>query len=535
MNMNLLPKQWKNLSFWGVFFFALFCAVNGRAQDTLRIFYANGEHKLYPNSKMELNDFVFTHDLKFVDSIALIGYTDSTGQKQKNQKLSERRVKTVKSYLSRIGIHDSVPIFANAMGEESDEGGKKLENHRRVEVLLFFTKAYIPPAEEEERPTNGFVNSNCYLGADDVMAKANVSYFMKGNTRFVKLEMEVHQFDASQRYFSLTARNRYPKLLKWETETTGYWWWKHPRYVASLKAKDFERYGIVVLHPVDTNNREACTICGTDPISNLGLSPQLLPNGFVMQNMLVKKRILPKRIEMKIPKEYISLGRSYYLDSLTNYPINWQAKPGRKAAPFYFAEIPVQLFNTNDFQIFSYRYYCKEAIPEYTTNKVDTIHLHTCTVASALDFSAGLELGYRHLTRDEGFVSGYFQMPFGNFLFQVNAGYTSRNRILGGLQAEYHFFAFSPFGEYHLGSNPVIVNEEHRIVSTYAGTSFTGLFQKNSNSLLNEFYLGIAFWNRTNGIGFDKLFVQSGVGFDYLDNAQSNIFAIRAGVQFRFH
>ncbi len=492
---------------------------------------------MLPGGKTELNDFIFTHDLKFVDSIALIGYADSTGQKQKNQKLSERRVKTVKSHLVKIGIHDTVPIFTNAMGEESDQGNKNLENHRRVEIVLFFTKAYVPPAEEEERPSTGFVNANCYLDALDVMSKANISYFMKGNTRFVKLEMEVRQFDASQRYFSLTARNRYPKLLKWETETTGYWWWKHPRYVTSVKAKDFERYGVVVLHQADTNNLEDCTICGTDPISSYGLSTRLLPNNFVMQNMLIKKRILPTRIEMKIPKEYISLGRTYYLDSLTSYPINWTSKPGRKAAPFYFAEIPVQLFNSKDFQVFSYRYYCKDAELPYNTNAVDTIRPNICgfTGGSIYDFSLGLELGYRHFTRDEGFISAYFQAPMRNFCFQANVGYTSKNRILGGLQADYHFFGFAPFSEYRLASNQVVVSEEHRIVSTYAGTSFTGLFGDNWNSILNEYYLGIDFNNRTNGLGFERIFVQAGAAFDYAGKASEEIFSVRAGMQFRFY
>ena len=534
--MKLLPKQWKNLSFWGVFFFIV-CAQPSYSQDTLRIFYSNGEHKLFASSKSELSDFVFTHDLKFVDSIALVGYADSTGQKNKNQKLSERRVKTVKNYLYKIGINDSVPIFTNAMGEESDNESTKLENHRRVEVVLFFTKAYVPPAEEEERPSNGFVNTNCYVDALEVMSKANISYFMKGNTRYVKLEMEVHQLDASKRYFSLTARNRYPKLVKWESETTGAWWWKHPRYIASLKAKDFEKYGIVTLQAIDTNNRQDCTICGTDPISAYGLRTKLMSNQVVMQNMLVKKRILPRRIEMKIPKEYISLGRTYYLDSLTNYPINWIAKSGRKAAPFYFAEIPMQLFNTKDFQVYSYRYYCENAIPDYEVNAVDTLRRGPCLFErfSGFDFSIGAEFSYRHLMRDEGSVSAYFQVPFGNLFLQANMGYTSKNRVLGSIQADYHFFAYSTFPEYRLSSNPVVVNEEHRILSSYVGTSFTGLFHENENSFLNEFHLGISFWNRTNGIGFDRAFIQAGVGFDYLNKNQSEIFSVRAGLQFRFY
>jgi len=535
--MKLLPKQWKNLSFWGVFFFCLFNAHFSSGQDTLRIFYTSGEHKLYPNSKMDINGFIFSHDLKYVDSICLNGYTDSTGQTKKNQKLSERRVGSVKKYLYRIGISDTVPVFTQAKGEESDNENPNLENHRRVELILYFTKSYVPPSEEEEKPSGNFVNSNCYISALDVMAKSNLTYFMKGNTKYVKLEMEASLMNQSQRYYSLTARNRYPKLVKWEVETTGYWWWKRPRYVANVKAKDYEKYGVVVLHETDTSNREPCTICGTDPQNDWFLKAQLMPDSYILQNMLIRKRILPSRIEIAVPKEYISIGRGYYLDSLTSIPLYWTIKNTRNAAPFYYAEIPKALFNPADFQVYSYRRVCAEAAPVFPPNPADTVRRGRCLInfGSLIDFSTGIEVSYHHFSRDEGLYGVYFQAPYSQFMFQTTMGYSSKNRAFGSFQADYHFLGASLFSEFRMSSNPVLVQENQRLFTTYVGTSFSGFFTNASKQMINEYHLGISFWNKNVGFGFDSFFLQGGVFFDFSNDSDDGIFDLRTGFRFRVH
>ena len=535
--MKLLPKQWKNLSFWGVFFFALF-SHQCNAQDTLRIFYTSGEHKLYPNSKIEINGFIFSHELKYVDSISLNGYTDSTGQVKKNQKLSEKRALTVEKYLYRIGISDTVPISTQAKGEESENENPNLENHRRVELILYFTKSYVPIEEEEEKPSGNFVNSNCYMSAEDVMSKSNLTYYMKGNTRYVKLEMEASLMNKSQRYYSLTARNRYPKLVKWEVQTTGYWWWKRPRYIANMKAKDYEKYGVVVLHETDTNNREACTICGTDPQTEWYLHSRLVEDQFLLENMTLKKKWLPSRIEIAVPKAYVSIGKGYYLDSLTNYPIQWTIKNTRNAAPFYYTEVPKQYFNAADFKIYSYRKVCaNQEVRPTNPNPIDTNRGLPCrpSFGSWVDFSAGLQFDYRHFSRDEGMVSGYFQLPYNQFLFQANAGYTSKNRSYVTLSADFHFFGFSPFGEYKASSNPVVTQENWRKITGYLGNSFTSFFGKNQNQLINEFHLGISYWNSSNGAGFESLFIEGGLCFDFSNLKSSEKWSVRTGLRFRIY
>lgn len=503
-----------------------------RAQDTLNLYYSSGEYKLYAYSKNKLSNFVFSHDLKFVDSISVLGYTDSTGQKAKNMKLSERRARSVKNYLLNMGVKDSVPVGLLAKGEESDNEVKAGINHRRVEVILYFTTSYVPPAEEEEKPSSTFVNSNCYKSADSIMAMCDVTYYSRGSSKYVKLEIEAFQLNPKTRVYSLSARNRYPKLVKWELETTGELWWKRPRYVAHVRLKDFEKYGVVEVTK-DTAGMK-CTVCGNETQSNWTLyTHRLTTDVFLMQNMQVRKCILPKRMELKVPKEYLSLEKGYYLDSLTNYPIDWIVRSGRKAAPYYYAYIPMPFFEPNNFRIYSYRGYCLEAdITDYSFH-VDTLKRHVCPPVSSytFDYTLGLEGGYRHAFSDEGSFSVYFQPLFGKTVLQTNVGYTSRNRTLIGVQADYHFFAFSPFPETYIAANQQTVDEDHRIFSAYAGTSFTGFLHKSETSLLNEYYLGAAFWNKAQSFGLDRIFLQAGWGLDFLGDSNFKGLVLRAGIQ----
>jgi len=91
-------------------------------------------------------DFVFNYlDENKETKIKVNGYTDSKGKEKYNLRLSDRRVKTVRSYLIKKGIDksriqfeghgESDPVAPNKMenGDDSPEGRAK---NRRVEFQL---------------------------------------------------------------------------------------------------------------------------------------------------------------------------------------------------------------------------------------------------------------------------------------------------------------------------------------------------------------------------------------------------------------
>lgn len=74
-----------------------------------------------------------------VDSVSIVGHTDSTGTDAYNQDLSMRRANSVKNYLLEKGVSSSV-ISTSGMGESqpvaSNATREGRSQNRRVEVIL---------------------------------------------------------------------------------------------------------------------------------------------------------------------------------------------------------------------------------------------------------------------------------------------------------------------------------------------------------------------------------------------------------------
>lgn len=90
--------------------------------------------------KVKLNDFAArVASMSKVDSITVVGHTDSTGSDAYNQNLSERRAASVKNYLVSQGV-SSTAIRTSGMGESqpvadnSTDDGR--QQNRRVEISL---------------------------------------------------------------------------------------------------------------------------------------------------------------------------------------------------------------------------------------------------------------------------------------------------------------------------------------------------------------------------------------------------------------
>jgi hypothetical protein len=145
-----------------------------------------------------------------------------------------------------------------------------------------------------------------------------------------------------------------------------------------------------------------------------------------------------------------------------------------------------------------------------------------------------LSVSYQQTRSDEAIYSGYFQVNLDRFEGMFSAGISSRARTFIGLDADYHFFAFTPVKERSVGgSNQGVLEEFHRLISVYAGTSFITFIKSGSNAFNEDFHFGFSFWNKPFSAGIDRIFIQSGLGFDYLYNGPRQFVSIRAGVRFK--
>lgn len=105
-------------------------------------FFDSSKANLKPEGKAKLDDLVSKIRGMNLEVIVDVGHTDSRGSDALNQKLSERRAATVKSYLVSKGIEAS-RIYAEGKGEKqpiadnSTSAGRA--KNRRVEVEVVGT------------------------------------------------------------------------------------------------------------------------------------------------------------------------------------------------------------------------------------------------------------------------------------------------------------------------------------------------------------------------------------------------------------
>jgi len=103
------------------------------------VLFTTGRADLKPGATGNLSKLVAFLD-KYPDrSVAIQGYTDSVGSEDYNQRLSERRADSVKSYLTGQGI-SSMRLSASGKGRsdpvaDNDSAGGRQQN-RRVEVVI---------------------------------------------------------------------------------------------------------------------------------------------------------------------------------------------------------------------------------------------------------------------------------------------------------------------------------------------------------------------------------------------------------------
>ena len=103
------------------------------------VLFTTGRADLKPGATGNLNKLVSFLDKYPERSVAIQGYTDSVGSEDYNQRLSERRADSVKSYLTAQGIN-SMRLSASGKGQsdpvaDNDSAAGRQQN-RRVEVII---------------------------------------------------------------------------------------------------------------------------------------------------------------------------------------------------------------------------------------------------------------------------------------------------------------------------------------------------------------------------------------------------------------
>ncbi|HEX2735764.1 MAG TPA: OmpA family protein [Polyangiaceae bacterium] len=104
------------------------------------VLFASGQTRLLAIAERTLSDVAKAlKDLDPGSSVSIIGYTDSVGSAENNQKLSEDRAQAVRSYLISQGVPET-KLVAIGRGEEqpiaSNDTAEGRANNRRVELVI---------------------------------------------------------------------------------------------------------------------------------------------------------------------------------------------------------------------------------------------------------------------------------------------------------------------------------------------------------------------------------------------------------------
>ena len=93
--------------------------------------------ELTESDKLRLEELVGMLAKTEYEQLHIVGYTDAPGSKKFNQKLSEKRARTVSKYLIDQGIPDD-RLLVSGMGEENliEDHEEKSAVNRRAELIL---------------------------------------------------------------------------------------------------------------------------------------------------------------------------------------------------------------------------------------------------------------------------------------------------------------------------------------------------------------------------------------------------------------
>lgn len=502
-------------------------------QDTLAVYYQGGAFRLSPENKLLITDFLLRNDISNVDSIALNGFAESTGKQKKNLKLSKKRCLVVDKHLHRQ-FGDTLIVSSYAFGEEADPTKAHL-NHRRVELVVYYK--VLPPTktpfdDDFKRDT---LSRYCYLFADSILARCKQTNYRKGNLRLVQLELETHHWNEKMKVYSMSAKTGYTKQVKWKLETSGDLWWKRNRYVATVRAIDFERYGIL-FRTASKSDSTACTVCDADNGASWSLVDQVRPDVMVMQHVQLRNRPFFDEVTLVVPRQFVQPGKSYFADSLKEQGIYWHTLRGRKNSLFYFAEVPVQSVLKPGWNVYSYLPTCTGSsdyfLPPY---RVDSLKPHSSEPLtngySWMQF--GIDLGVQFNGQFAGIVAAYGQYRYERSEVTAKIGMDQRLGAWTTLQYDFLLWGFAPVQEYYVGrTNRPMVSDFHRMLNLYTGSAASFYFPHGPMQIFQDLHVGFLFRNNGFGRNLEQIYLESGAAINYTGSTQLR-FLLRGGLRFR--
>jgi hypothetical protein len=489
-------------------------------QDTISIYFEFGHSKI-PDEQLEiLNAIPTKYDLSDLDSVSFIGMADSVGEFKSNVRLSEKRAGNVARHCERL-FPENIPTKITALGERTID---EREKNRRVDIILYFQPIQTEEVEQTE-PTQ--TKEVCCNIDYKLLHRCHLRTVKKRNKELTIIETTLPDLrKKKEHYYGSTTKNGdfIAKKVKWSSKRTGNLWWSKTRYVATIPKEDFDIYKIFKIEdlPCDTCNEDFQT---KTEITKEDTCVQV--DRFLMENIQFRTRLFNNKwVKIRAPREYVNTEDRYFIGCGFQNELVWETKQSRRKQNYYYSRLP-RRFNyiANITRVMD----CCKNNPEPSECDRPMIYCRTLGEPDR-SFILNAEIGSHYQQSTITPYAGLGISKEGLFSrVSILAGTDMDLSFYGSLRYQYHFFSFpfsvfNPFSTWQSPTEQQVISRYGRL---YLGTELkTRINEKKQDYLEQNIHFGLAAVNTNRDAFIPRIFVQFGLGFDYLGTYSTGVYSI---------
>lgn len=489
-------------------------------QDTISIYFESGQSKIQDNQLMVLNAIPVNYDLSTLDSVYFMGMADSVGDFKANIKLSMKRAENTARFCKRI-IPENILVKINALGERTNFEKQK---NRRVDIILYFQPVV---AEKTEQAEIRQAKEACYTIDYELLHRCHIRTVKKGKKEWAMLETTFFDPKKKKEYFYGSVDNKrdfIPKPVKWASKVTGNLWWAKNRYVATIPKDDFDRYKLFRIENLpcsdcNENFQNQSKILKEDTCAQV--------DRFLMENIQFRVRWFNHQwVTIRAPRVYVNLEDHYFIGCNFENEMIWETRKGKRKQNYFYSKLPLRFtYIENITRLME----CCKSNPEPSQCDIPLIYIHEFGKPNS-SFLLNLETGsyYQQLT-----VTPYAGLAISKENIynrvSISAGTDIDFNFYGSLRYQYHFlsFSFQMLNPYSLWESPSEQKVIDRYGRLYLGSELKTRMNKTKQNFLEQnIHIGLAAINTSVNAFIPRIFLQYGLGYDYLGNYSKEIYSI---------
>lgn len=504
------------------------------SQDSTSVYFKPGSHKISAYSQKVLESLFTNLDYTDLVEIKFIGYSDSTGNFESNQRLSERRAKAV-SKAVKAYLKSGISIVTESKGELP----RKVDSlSRRVDLL--FRYSTVPETYEKDTIIIQSEDPRCFFIDQYFEAYSNAKIKVNKKKKVVYLQVINYPEFTSRKYYFVknpAQKNAVAQRVKFELETTGILWWREKRYTATVPKDSYDKFGLFYLE------KPPCDGCREQLFkkdTNVFSGTSIMDNHFIMSVTQLKAKFFrPNILQIRIPKEFREENEPYYAikylwdNSTQKEKLQWETKRGRKKANYFYSKIKIKNVRSVSIANPQRTSYCpgKGGNPGPVGGILCGNHRSQNGFPGEFSFNPGIH-AFFHNDTVTAFISVGLAYELKQHELAVNVGLNHR---FGLYYAAHYHFNFLDFGTMtnrmldpwqKLGDSKFTTQ-----IKGYIGPEFRSSYTKKYRSFSEvNLHLGfsVAWRNRLN------YYIQGGIARDLSNRINTGFYPyVQAGLRFR--